>query len=115
VKFIGFQADPRPLYHAADLAVLTSKSESLSNFLVEAHAHGLPSVAYQVSGVAECGGTVVPPGDQSAFLAALLPLISDSDLRAKISAEVRTYAIAHFAPERQATAHLELFEHLLSS
>jgi len=113
VKFTGFQTDPRPLYHAADLAVLTSKSESLSNFLVEAHAHGLPSVAYQVSGVAECGGTVVPPGNQPAFLAALLPLITDATLRAKISAEVRAYATAHFAPDRQAAAHLELFERLL--
>ncbi len=113
VKFTGFQADPRPLYQAADLAVLTSKSESLSNFLVEAHAHGLPSVAYEVSGVAECGGTVVPPGDQPAFLNAIVPLITDETLRAKTSAEIRAYAIAHFAPERQAAAHLELFERLL--
>jgi glycosyltransferase involved in cell wall biosynthesis len=114
VKFTGFNTDPRPLYHAADLAVLTSKSESLSNFLVEAHAHSVPSVAYQVSGVAECGGTVVPPGDQSAFLNALLPLITDDAFRAKTSNEVRAYAAAHFAPERQATAHLELFERLLA-
>lgn len=114
VKFTGFQADPRPLYHAADLAVLTSKSESLSNFLVEAHAHGLPSVAYQVSGVAECGGTVVPPGDQPAFLAALLPLLTDATLRAKTGTEVRAYATAHFAPERQATAYLDLFNRLLA-
>jgi glycosyltransferase involved in cell wall biosynthesis len=114
VKFAGFQADPRPLYHAADLAVLTSKSESLSNFLVESHAHGLPSVAYQVSGVAECGGIVVPPGDQQAFLDALRPLIAGETLRAKTSAKVRAYAAAHFAPDRQAAAHLELFERLLS-
>ena len=113
VKFTGFQADPRPLYHAADLAVLTSKSESLSNFLVEAHAHGLPSVAYQVSGVAECGGTVVPPGDQPAFLAALTPLITDATARAAESTRVRAYATAHFAPERQASAHLDLFARLL--
>jgi glycosyltransferase involved in cell wall biosynthesis len=113
IKFTGFQADPRPLYHAADLAVLSSKSESLSNYLVEAHAHGLPSVAYEVSGVAECGGTVIPPGDQPAFLNAITPLITDSTLRATESARVRAYAIAHFAPERQAAAHLELFERLL--
>jgi glycosyltransferase involved in cell wall biosynthesis len=114
VKFTGFQGDPRPLYHAADIAVLTSKSESLSNFLVEAHAHGLPSVAYQVSGVAECGGTVVPPGDQPAFLDALRPLIADAALRARTSAEVRAFAATHFAPERQAAAHLDLFARLLT-
>jgi len=114
IKFTGFQADPRPLYHAADLAVLTSKSESLSNFLVEAHAHGLPSVAYQVSGVAECGGIVVPPGDQPAFLNAIRPLITNAALRAETSAKVRAYATAHFAPEHQTAAYLNLFARLLT-
>jgi glycosyltransferase involved in cell wall biosynthesis len=113
VKFTGFEADPRPFYHAADLAVLTSKSESLSNFLVEAHAHGLPSVAYAISGVAECGGTVVPPGDQAAFLAALGPLMHDTAARARASMHVRAYAENQFTPQRQTAAYLELFAHLL--
>ncbi|MGC4073432.1 MAG: glycosyltransferase [Nibricoccus sp.] len=113
VKFTGFQKDPRPLYHATDLAVLTSKSESLSNFLIEAHAHALPSVAYEVSGVAECGGTVVRPGDQPAFLAALTALVTDTTLRANESTRVRAYATTHFSPERQATAYIDLFKLLL--
>jgi glycosyltransferase involved in cell wall biosynthesis len=115
VKFTGFQADPRPLYHAADLAVLTSKSESLSNFLNEAHAHGLPSVAYEISGVAECGGTVVPLGDQRRFLAALTPLLTHSSARATAAAAVRDYALQHFASERQAVAYLDVFAQLLDS
>jgi glycosyltransferase involved in cell wall biosynthesis len=114
VKFTGFEADPRPLYHAADLAVLTSKSESLSNFLVEAHAHGLPSVAYDISGVVECGGTVVAMGDQAAFLTALTPLITSPGARAEASGKVREYALRHFSPERQIGAYRELFARLHS-
>jgi glycosyltransferase involved in cell wall biosynthesis len=114
VKFTGFKNDPRPLYRAADIAVLTSASESLSNFLVEAHAHGVPSVAYDVSGVSECGGTVVRFGDQPAFLAALAPLLTDPAARAAEAARVRAYADVHFAPDRQIAAYLDLFDRLLS-
>jgi glycosyltransferase involved in cell wall biosynthesis len=115
IKFTGFQADPRPLYHAADLAVLTSRSESLSNFLIEAHAHGLPSVAYEVSGVAECGGIVVPAGDQQEFLAALTPLLTNDTIRRTESEKVRTYAREHFAADRPAAAYLELFTRLVGA
>jgi glycosyltransferase involved in cell wall biosynthesis len=113
IKFTGFQADPRPLYHAADIAALTSRSESLSNFLIEAHAHGLPSVAYEVSGVAECGGIVVPAGDQQEFLAALTPLLTNEAVRHTAAAKVRSYAREHFAADRPAAAYLDLFARLV--
>ena len=51
VRFMGFLSDPRPLYRAADLAVLASRNESLSNYLIEAQAHELPAVACDATGV----------------------------------------------------------------
>mgnify|MGYP001164685689 CR=1 FL=1 len=112
VKFFGFQEDPSELYRAADLAVLTSTRESLSNFLIESHAHGLPSVAYDVTGARECGGIVVPRGDQSAFLATISRFLDDRVALQSESARVRAYAQAHFSPERQTAAYLELFARL---
>eukprot|EP01035_Chromulina_nebulosa_P006429 gene6429-8687_t len=53
IKFLGFHRDPMPLYCAADLAVHASWSEALSNFLIEAQAHGLPAVAYAAQGIGE--------------------------------------------------------------
>jgi glycosyltransferase involved in cell wall biosynthesis len=73
VKFLGFLRDPSAVYAAADLAVHASRSESLSNFLIEAQAHGLPAVAYEAQGIGECflpgeprisvppSGTMPPP------------------------------------------------------
>ncbi|OAM89877.1 glycosyltransferase [Termitidicoccus mucosus] len=113
VRFLGFQSDPTQLYQAADIAILASTRESLPNFLVEAHAHGLPSVACAVGGVAECGGLAVPPGDADAFLAALLPLIRDPARRARESARVAAHAREHFFPAVQTAAYLRLFERLL--
>jgi glycosyltransferase involved in cell wall biosynthesis len=112
VKFLGFTEDPTPLYGAADIAVLTSRSESLSNFLIEAHAHGLPSVAYGVAGVPECGGIAVKPQDAAAFLAALLPLMRHAVARRAEGARVAAYASEHFSPDQQAGAYLQLFQKL---
>jgi glycosyltransferase involved in cell wall biosynthesis len=112
IKFLGFLQDPTDLYAAADVAVLTSRSESLSNFLIEAHAHGVPSVAYAVTGVPECGGRVAPPGNAEEFLNELLPLARDLRLRREEGERVARYAREHFSPAKQAAAYLELFRHL---
>jgi glycosyltransferase involved in cell wall biosynthesis len=109
VKFLGFRADPTSFYAAADLAALTSLSESLPNFLIEAHAHGLMSVAYDVGGVRETGGAVVPAGNRDAFLARLQPLLFDPALRADEAAAAQARARENFDPQRQLQAYLDLF------
>jgi glycosyltransferase involved in cell wall biosynthesis len=119
VKFLGFQADPMPLYRAADLAVLASLSESLPNFLLEAQAYGLPVVAGDVGGVRECflpgaTGWAVPPGDTDAFLAALAPLLADPARRAAAGHAARTFAREAFSPVRQTERYLDLFARLTS-
>jgi len=114
VRFLGFTPDPSSLYEAADLAVLTSKSESLSNFLIEAHAHGLPSVAYAAAGVPECGGMAVPIGDHAAFLAGLEKRMADPGFRRHEGDRLRIFAREAFSPERQTLAYLDLFQRLLA-
>lgn len=120
VKFLGFQRDPTPLYAAADIAVLASRAESLSNFLIEAQAHGLPAVAYAAGGVAEClrdgvSGAVIPQGDQTAFLGALTALLADAPLRAAQGRAARAFARDAFEPVRQASRYLELFGQLAAA
>ncbi len=118
VKFLGFTADPTPLYRAADIAVLTSKAESLSNFLIEAQAHGLPAVAYAAGGVAEClrdgiSGHVIPTGDSDAFRIALEGYLSDSTLLTQAGQEAQRFAREAFDPERQTRTYLDLFARLI--
>ena len=117
VKFLGYQADPTPLYAAADVALLASTAESLSNFLIEAQAHGLPAVAFDVGGVRECfiperTGWAVPPGDADAFLARLQSLLAPGGWSVEAAAMARAFARDGFAPERQSRAYLELFVRL---
>lgn len=117
VKFLGYQSDPTPLYHASDLALLASQSESLSNFLIEAQLHGLPAVAYDIVGVGECfvpdrSGCLIANRDQSGFVAALDRLIRQPADRRRFAQHAREHAAANFGPERQMQAHLTLFRQL---
>jgi glycosyltransferase involved in cell wall biosynthesis len=117
VRFFGFLADPAPLYRAADVAVLASRAESLSNFLIEAQAHGLPAVAAEVTGAREClcegvSGMVVPAGDAAAMAAAWRVYIENPDTRRAAGAAGRVFARATFAPARQSAAYLDLFARL---
>ncbi len=117
VKFPGYQPNPTPLYHAADIAVLASQTESLSNFLIETQLHGVPAVAYDVVGVGECfapdrSGILIANRDQTAFVGALDRLIREPAVRKRFADHGRRHAQAHFVPERQVQAHLNLFREL---
>ena len=119
VKFLGFHRDPTPLYRAADIAVHASWSEALSNFLIEAQAHGLPAVAYEAQGITECfvparTGWAIPSGEREAFRTTLLNLIHEpAEARAARSADARSAARRTFDPARQVAAYLELFQRVM--
>jgi glycosyltransferase involved in cell wall biosynthesis len=121
VRFLGFHRNPSPLYAAADLAVHASWSEALSNFLIEAQAHGLAGVAYAAQGIAECWrpdrtGWTIPRDDRSAFRATLVRLIAEPPaLRATRAADARAYARTTFDPQRQVSAYLDLFARIGSA
>jgi glycosyltransferase involved in cell wall biosynthesis len=118
VVFLGWQRDPSPFYAAADLAVHASASESLSNFLIEAQARGLPAVAGAAQGIDECfvpgdTGFVIAPGDRAAFRSAILAVAREpAAARLARGARARAYARATFDPQRQTSAYLALFEKL---
>ncbi|MFM1852555.1 MAG: hypothetical protein RIS54_2239 [Verrucomicrobiota bacterium] len=114
VKFPGFVTDPTPLYAAADLAVHTSASEALSNFLIEAQAHGLPAVAYEAQGNEQTmlpgeTGALIARGDQTGFRAAITHYAATSE---DVRQRARDFARSTFAPEAQVQAYLDLFARL---
>ncbi|HEY1792882.1 MAG TPA: glycosyltransferase [Opitutaceae bacterium] len=119
VRFLGFQEDPGPLYRAADVAVHASREEALSNFLIEAQAHGLPAVACRALGIRECfvegrTGWMLEHGDLAAFRAAVARLAGEpAASRAARSAEAAEFARGAFDPQRQAGKYISLFDSLL--
>lgn len=114
VKFLGWHADPSPLYAAADVAVHASTSESLSNFLIEAQAHGLPAVACAAQGIRECfvpgdTGVALAPGDRQGFRLAALRFAEPDPARRE---RARQFARTTFDVTRQVDAYLDLFRQI---
>jgi len=118
VTFHGWVSDPAPFYRNAAAALLTSRRESLPNFLVEAQSAGIPVIAYDVGGCSECfadgsSGILVAPGDEAAFRAALSSLLSNPARRTAMARTARDRAATLFDPERSVRAHLEFFASLI--
>lgn len=100
----GNVADIGAYYDAADIFVLPSYFEGMPNALLEAMAHGLPSIAFDIeSGTREFvsdghDGLLVPDGDPQSLSKALQLLISDASLRARIGAAAKCSSEA-YSPE----------------
>jgi glycosyltransferase involved in cell wall biosynthesis len=118
VIFPGFLSDPSPLYTAADVAVHASTSESLSNFLIEAQAHGLPAIAYAAQGISETflpghTGWEIPRDDRSAFCQRIEYLAREpEEVRMARSTKARAFARSTFDAPQQVARYLDLFQNI---
>ena len=102
---------------AADLFVLSSHLEGLSNTTLEAMACGLPCVVTEVSGmrgmIGDNGaGFVVPAGDMVAFADALAGLNEDATLRVEMGAKAREVIVDKYSIQTVAAGHAELYRRL---
>ncbi|HEY6898678.1 MAG TPA: glycosyltransferase [Rhodocyclaceae bacterium] len=90
-RLLGHRTDVPDLMGAADVLLLTSRSEAQSQALTQGLGLGIPAVATAVGGVPEVvmheqTGLLVPPDDPAAVAAALARLAADPALRAQLGA-----------------------------
>lgn len=102
IRFVGETEDPLPWYQAADVFVLPSRFEGMSNALLEAMACGLPSIATAVGGnlelvTPERTGLLLHSDDTAAMGNAMMRLAEDADLRARMGAAAREYVARRHA------------------
>ena len=105
----------RQLLQEADIFLLASLSEGISNAVLEAMACGLPVVTTDCGGMREAvtdgvEGFVVPVMDSEAMAAALARLAHDPDLRARMGQAGRQRVLQDFTLQQQITAVVALFE-----
>jgi glycosyltransferase involved in cell wall biosynthesis len=89
VRFLGEVEDVSALLAGAQLAVHPARSEGLSNAILEAMAEGLPVIATAVGGTPEIiqdgqNGLLVPPDEPDCLADAILRLLRDGELRARL-------------------------------
>ncbi len=102
IHFAGRIDDVIPYLQTADLFILPSSHEGLSNALLEAMVSGLPSIATNVGGAPDVivhdeRGWLVPTKDQDSLRDAIILLLADNKRRAKFSLLGRDYILQNYS------------------
>ena len=117
VRLLGRRADVSALLAAADVVVLPSLHEGLSNTLLEAMAAGRPIVATDVGGNAEAlhgAGLLVPSRDPVALASAIKRLIENPAEARSLGITARRRAAKHFSHDSMVERHIAAYRRLLS-
>lgn len=119
ILFAGFWPPDRipTLLAAANLFVFPSRQEGLGSVLLEAMAAGLPIVATRTGGIPEivrdgCTGLLVPPGDPPALADAVIRLLSDPALAARLAAAALEFVEREGSAERMVGQTLAVYRAL---
>lgn len=115
IMHLGERQDIRELLALADVAVLPSYREGTSQFLLEACAMAVPTVATDVPGcrvVVEHGnnGLLVPPRDGAGLAKAIQELLEAPALRARMGVAAREKALAMFDVHRVVDRVMDVYE-----
>jgi L-malate glycosyltransferase len=116
VRFLGASTEVGPLLARADVVVLPSVHEGMSNAVMEAMAAGRPVVATAVGGTPELlrsRGILVPPGDPAALASAIDALLANPSHRASLGAAARRWSRAHLAVDSMVDEHIRIYSDLL--
>jgi glycosyltransferase involved in cell wall biosynthesis len=118
VAFVGRKDNHTELpayYAAADVFAFHTLHEGMGIVLLEALASGCPVVTTAAGGTVDIvrdgdTGLLVPPGDASAFAAAVVRVLRDGGLRAALRARARRTAETEFDWDVVAGRYLDVFE-----
>jgi len=130
VEFMGLTYNVEKYLEMADLFVLPSRTEGLSNALLEAMAHGIPCVATKVGGNDELlegedreilqggyvvgkNGLLVNPEDPEGLSKAVLYLVWAGKEKEEIARRGRRYVQENYSIDRVADTYIALYQRLL--
>ncbi len=114
ILFTGFRTDSADLIRAADLSVLVSTKEGLSNTLLESLAAGRPVIASRVGGnpevVSPDVGFLIPPRDPRALADALSAALVDPAAVARMGSAGRELVRRDFSVQRMVAETAALYD-----
>ena len=118
VEFLGQVDDPVPLLHQSDVFVLPSRSEGMSNALLEAMASGLPCIVTDIAGNSEViaqgvNGLLVQPDDHNDLATAMASLATDQKLRERLGQEAIRTVEEKYSLDSVANQYMTLYAGLL--
>jgi glycosyltransferase involved in cell wall biosynthesis len=118
IAFFEATQELRPYLAAADVFVLPSHSEGLSNSLLEAMAHGLTPLATDVGGnraVVSSGAVgVLAPRDPDVFGEKLAQLLAGRSEARAIGERARAHVLANYSAQAMLDAYEALYAELVA-
>ncbi len=107
------------LYNLADITILPSLAENLSNVMGESMACGTPVVGSRVGGIPDMidhqiNGFLFPPGDSSLLAKGINYFLSNDEARINAGQEARKKIEKFFSVEAVVSAHLDLYTKFLN-
>lgn len=117
VFFTGTQEDVRPYLQAADIFVLPSAREGLSNALLEAQACGLPVISTSIGAAPEMiennkSGFLVGVDNIVELKTTIMQLLGNATLRSKLAIAGRETVVQKFSLQKTAKQLAELYREL---
>lgn len=114
IKFLGSVDNPTSFIKNFDVGVLTSRSEGLSNTLMEYAALGIASVATDIGGNSEIiqhgeTGLIVPQDDPESTAEAINQLLDDNDKRERMGSRAAKKVWSKFNLKIMVKLHQALY------
>lgn len=118
VEFLGEIEDPDSLYLDADIFLLPSHSEGMSNSLLEALAHGLPVIASDIPGnhdliVDQENGLLFKENNYEELAKELVHLVQDTNLRKRIGSSAYLSVVDRYSINKISDRYINLYKKLL--
>lgn len=115
---VGYQADVRPYFAAADALVFPSYREGFPNVVMQAGAMGLPSIVTDINGCNEIiihrvNGLIIPPKNSEALAKAMRLLMEDINLYQQLQGNARAQITNRFEQQQVWDALLKEYQSLL--
>ena len=120
IRLLGHVERAKDYVMASDVFVLPSRTEGMSNALVEALACGAAIVATDIPGNAELctdgeNALLVPVGDRAATVNAILQILGSPSLAERLGKAARAKAEEQLSVERMVDAYLDTYREMLAS
>jgi L-malate glycosyltransferase len=117
VRFLGQRTDVDRLLARADLAVLPSLTEGMSNAVMEAMAAGRPVVATAVGGIPELladgRGALVPPADPAALANAIADVFGNRSAAEQMAQRAKDWTRLNLHADVMVQKHIAIYNELL--
>ena len=120
VQFVGARRDLGNILNAVDMFVMPSLWEGLPLSLVLAMGAGLPVIASRVAGIPEVvedgvSGVLVEPGNGAELAAAMVRILFDDELRARLGQQARAFVRPRFGVDGFIASTTALYDRLLAA